>query len=413
MERIILRDVCDVIDGPHATPTKTELGPVYLGIDAITDDGRLNEAEFAHLSVEDYKKWTRRVTPMEGDIVFSYEATLGRYALIPKDFYGCLGRRLAVVRNRSDAINIRWLYYYFRSPEWTAFIERNTIKGSTVNRISVEDFPSYSIPFVEREQQDRIAGILGAIDKKISTNNTINDNLAQQLRLLYDYWFTQFDFPDENGKPYRSSGGQMVWNEQLKQAIPQHWHCAHLKDILQPAGEQISNTQSHKELYYTPIDIIPKHSITFAGGLSSEEANSSLQLYRKNDLLLGAMRVYFHRVCVAAQDGITRSTTMILSPVNDMDCLGYAYSVLNSDNTILYATRHSCGTQQPYINWNDALENYAFAMPDGKTLIDQYSQIVAPLIKEAQKRELENLELSKVRDLLLPMLMNGQATISD
>lgn len=110
--------------------------------------------------------------------MFSYEATLGRYALIPKDFYGCLGRRLAVIRNRSDAINTRWLYYYFRSPEWTAFIERNTIKGSTVNRISVEDFPSYSIPAVEREQQDRIVGILGAIDKKISANNTINDNLA-------------------------------------------------------------------------------------------------------------------------------------------------------------------------------------------------------------------------------------------
>ena len=178
MERIILRDVCDVIDGPHATPTKTESGPVYLGIDAITEDGRLNEAEFAHLSVEDYKKWTRRVTPKEGDIVFSYEATLGRYALIPKDFYGCLGRRLAVIRNRSAAINTMWLYYYFRSPEWTAFIGRNTIKGSTVNRISVEDFPSYSIPSVEREQQDRIAGILGAIDKKISTNNAINDNLA-------------------------------------------------------------------------------------------------------------------------------------------------------------------------------------------------------------------------------------------
>lgn len=205
----------------------------------------------------------------------------------------------------------------------------------------------------------------------------------------------------------------MVWNEQLKQSIPQQWHCAYLKDILQPTGEPISDKQSHKELYYTPIDIIPKRSITFAGGLSSEEANSSLQLYRKNDLLLGAMRVYFHRVCIAAQDGITRTTTMILSPVNDMDCLGYAYSVLNSDNTILYATRHSCGTQQPYINWSDALENYSFAMPDSKALIDQYSQIAAPLIREAQKRELENLELTKVRDWLLPMLMNGQTTISD
>ena len=241
----------------------------------------------------------------------------------------------------------------------------------------------------------------------------LNDNLAQQLRLLYDYWFTQFDFPDENGKPYRSSGGQMVWNEHLKHSIPPQWHCAYLKDILQPVGEPIDDAQSDKELYYTPIDIIPKRSISFAGGLSSEEANSSLQLYRKNNLLLGAMRVYFHRVCIAAQDGITRTTTMILSPINGMNCLGYAYSVLNNDNTILYATCHSSGTQQPYINWTDALENYAFAMPDSKELIDKYSQIAAPLIEEAQKREQENLELTMLRDWLLPMLMNGQATISD
>lgn len=231
MERIVLRDVCDIIDGPHATPTKTESGPVYLGIDAITEDGRLNEADFAHLSVEDYKKWTRRVTPTEGDIVFSYEATLGRYAVIPKGFYGCLGRRLAVIRNRSEAINTKWLYYYFRSPEWDAFIRRNTIKGSTVNRISVEDFPNYTIPAVKREQQDRIAGILGAIDKKISTNNAINDNLAQQLRLLYDYWFTQFDFPDESGNPYRSSGGQMVWNNGLKRKIPESWCVVPLGEV--------------------------------------------------------------------------------------------------------------------------------------------------------------------------------------
>ena len=101
------RDVCDIIDGPHATPTKTESGPVYLGIDAITEDGRLNEADFAHLSVEDYKKWTRRVTPTEGDIVFSYEATLGRYAVIPKGFMAVLvgGLLLSVTEAKQSILS--------------------------------------------------------------------------------------------------------------------------------------------------------------------------------------------------------------------------------------------------------------------------------------------------------------------
>ena len=184
MERIMLQEVCDIFDGPHATPTKTKTGPIYLGIDAITDDGRLDESEFSHLSISDYEKWTKRVTPVEGDIVFSYEATLGRYAIIPKGFYGCLGRRLAVIRNKSEKINTKWLYYYLRSPEWGAFIARNTIKGSTVNRISVEDFPKYTIPLVEREQQDQIAKILGMLDQKITTNAAVNDNLAHQSSMV-------------------------------------------------------------------------------------------------------------------------------------------------------------------------------------------------------------------------------------
>lgn len=177
-QRIALKDICKIYDGPHATPTKTIDGPIYLGIDAITEDGKLDSSQFAHLSEADYLKWTKRVTPQYGDIVFSYEATLGRYALIPEGFYGCLGRRLAVIRNTSLDIDTTWLYYYFRSPEWTNFIQSKIVKGSTVNRLSIEDFPSYTIPKVPIESQKRIARILSCIDKKIHDNDAVNDNLA-------------------------------------------------------------------------------------------------------------------------------------------------------------------------------------------------------------------------------------------
>lgn len=180
MKRISIKSVCEVYDGPHATPQKTNEGPIYLGIDAISDDCKLIPSAFAHLSEDDFVTWTKRVTPTAGDIVFSYEATLGRYAIIPEDFYGCLGRRLAIVRNKSNSINTEWLYYYFRSPEWAAFIKAHIIKGSTVNRISVEDFPTYTIPLIELEKQNKITSILSLIDRKIDTNKRINDN-------LYDY----------------------------------------------------------------------------------------------------------------------------------------------------------------------------------------------------------------------------------
>lgn len=184
MTRIAIKDICRVYDGPHATPKKTSEGPVYLGIDAITDDGKINPNEFAHLSEDDYKKWTKRVTPQFGDIVFSYEATLGRYALIPENFYGCLGRRLAVIRNISPDIDTTWLFYYFRSPEWSNFIQSKIIKGSTVNRISIEDFPSYTVPKVPITVQKQIVNVLSKIDKKIQLNDKVNDNLPLYSQMV-------------------------------------------------------------------------------------------------------------------------------------------------------------------------------------------------------------------------------------
>ena len=184
MKRVKIKDICEVYDGPHATPTKIETGPIYLGIDAITEDGILDPSQYAHLSEEDYVKWTKRVIPQENDIVFSYEATLGRYAMIPKNFYGCLGRRLAIVRIISNEINAKWLYYYFRSPEWTSFIRNHTVKGSTVDRISIEDFPEYTIPLISLKEQNKIVEVLDRIDRKIADNKKINDYLSYQSPMV-------------------------------------------------------------------------------------------------------------------------------------------------------------------------------------------------------------------------------------
>lgn len=177
MDTIRIGQAFDIFDGPHATPTKTKEGPAYLGIDAISSDGRILPSELAHLSEKDCVKWCRRVTPRFGDMVFSYEATLGRYALIPQNFRCCLGRRLALIRPKNDLVDIKWLYYYFFSKEWSAYIKNHTVVGSTVNRISVEDFPNFEIPLYPKGAQRRMVSFLEKIDLKISSNQLINDNL--------------------------------------------------------------------------------------------------------------------------------------------------------------------------------------------------------------------------------------------
>jgi len=259
--------------------------------------------------------------------------------------------------------------------------------------------------------QQNIAAVLSALDAKIDCNNRINAELEAMAKTLYDYWFVQFDFPDANGKPYKSSGGKMVYNAILKREVPARWHSIRLNELFKNRTDSISSSEVEGDSPYTPIDSLPMRKMSFGSALPSIEANTSLIKYKENDILIGAMRVYFHRVCIAPFDGITRTTTLVLRPKRP-DYLPYLYQVCNEDRTISTATRISTGTQQPYVNWEGALEDLAISYPDDDALIQKYSTMMASVIKEVVSRERENAELAKLRDWLLPMLMNGQVTVA-
>lgn len=415
MERIMLKDVCDVFDGPHATPQKTKTGPVYLGIDAITEDGRLDEAEFAHLSVSDYEKWTRRVTPAEGDIVFSYEATLGRYAIIPKGFYGCLGRRLAVIRNKSESINTKWLYYYFRSPEWQAFIARNIVKGSTVNRISVEDFPKYTIPSVERKQQDLIANLLGMLDEKIATNVAINDNLQQQIKLLYDYWFSQFDFPNAEGLPYKTSGGEMEYSDRLKRYIPIGWTVESVIDNsistpIKPGVEVFD-----QKTYLATADV---NGTTISSGsiidFENREGRANMQP-TVFSVWFAKMKNSIKHLYLNKQMQPIIDSTILSTGFCGLQCSeqSFEYMAAFIEHSYFESVKDvlAHGATQESVN-NDDLLGLVMVVPKNE-ILDLFHRRTAPMYAQISKNICENQQLTKLRDWLLPMLMNGQAIVGD
>ena len=148
--------VIGIYDGPHATPKETNEGPIFLGIQNVSSWGTLDFSEIRHISEQDYPKWTRRIVPQENDIVFSYEATLHRYALIPKNFYGCLGRRMALIRPNPDRVHPRFLHYYFLTPVWRAVVESNIISGATVDRIPLIRFPDFEVCLPKIIEQKRL-----------------------------------------------------------------------------------------------------------------------------------------------------------------------------------------------------------------------------------------------------------------
>lgn len=394
-KRIAIKDICKIYDGPHATPTKTQSGPIYLGIDAITNDGKLDASQFAHLSEEDYVKWTKRVVPQQGDIVFSYEATLGRYAIIPKGFYGCLGRRLAIIRNISQEIDNTWLYYYFRSAEWSNFIQSKIIKGSTVNRISIEDFPTYTIPYVPIDKQKKIVDVLSKIDKKIQINDEINNNLQAQIKSIYDFWFMQYDFPNENGQPYRASGGKMAWNDILKKHIPLDWSVEPIintTNIYQP--QTISNDLFNNEFEF---------DVYGGGGLIGRYNQFN---HPESEVIISCRGNCGNFYFTSPKSWIT-GNAMVVSPKNNRLSKYYIYNYLNRYGVKQYL---SGSVQKQLTRENLSLMN--IVVPP-KNILESFDVIVKPIFDKIISIRLEINNLNKLRNYLLPLLMNGQATISE
>ena len=275
--------------------------------------------------------------------------------------------------------------------------------------LSVKNLSEIEILMPPKKIQDNIARVILNIDHKIALNRAINQNLEAMAKQLYDYWFVQFDFPDEEGKPYKSSGGAMVWNEKLHREIPCNWDVVSLSEYLNVYSDKVSAINLDVNSKYAPIEVLPRRKMSFNECAPIENAVSGLCRFGKKHILLSNRRVYFHKVCIAAFDGVTRDTVIILSPVNKA-LLGYAYQIINDDVFIEYATRHSYGSEQPVLSWESA-KMFKTLKPSNQLDVI-YSNRICSIIDSVIRNELEIAELTKQRDELLPLLINGQVSVN-
>jgi len=169
-------------DGPHATPNPSDEGPVFLGIQNIREAGGLDLSSIRHVSEAEFPVWTRRVLPQAGDIVFSYEATLNRVALIPKGLQCCLGRRMALIRPKADYRN--FLYQQMLSDGWRRMISTKIINGATVDRIPLTTFPTFPIVLPDRKIVEQFSEEVDPQLKLITILTEQNSRLAQARDLL-------------------------------------------------------------------------------------------------------------------------------------------------------------------------------------------------------------------------------------
>jgi type I restriction enzyme S subunit len=151
---VSIADIAVVFDGPHATPKTVSEGPVFLGISAL-QNGSVNLQETRHVTPQDFERWTRRVAPKANDFVFSYETKLGEAALIPEGLTCCLGRRMGLARLDKARVDSRYFLYLYRSASFQDFLNTKTIRGATVDRISIKDFPTFpvSLPSLSKQKE--------------------------------------------------------------------------------------------------------------------------------------------------------------------------------------------------------------------------------------------------------------------
>ncbi|MGX7075161.1 restriction endonuclease subunit S [Globicatella sanguinis] len=284
---------------------------------------------------------------------------------------------------------------------------KNFNRGTSQPSIKKTDLFNLAIQIPPLQEQKAIAHILSTLDDKIGVNNQINKTLENMAQAIFKQWFVDFEFPNENGEPYKSSGGEMVESE--LGMIPKGWEVKELGEIIDIIKQGTKPGEHLKDRKYNPIDTLPMKSIAINDFKPYEEAKSSLILFEKYDILIGAMRVYFHRVNLAPYKGITRTTTFVLRSKRIQD-VPYNLFLLNMDETIDYAERTSKGSTMPYAVWDNGLSNMLTAYSN-KELRNNFFEIIQPMLETIMKRSAENEVLIKLRDSILPKLMFGKIRV--
>ena len=402
--KVTLREVVTILgDGLHGTPKFSDDGDYYF----INGNNLINgkivvKSDTKRTTEEEYKKYKKHLN--DRTILVSINGTLGNVALYNNE--KCILGKSACYFNVKEEYAKMYIRYTLSDKKFQQHIF-NYADGTTIKNVSLKTMREYSFMIPENiDEQKRIADVLSALDDKIEINNKINENLEAQAQAIFKQWFVDFEFPDKEGKPYKTNGGKFIDSELGE--IPVGWKVGTLGDVL----FNIKNTIKKEEvnnLPYLPIDIIPMNKLSLIDFKSSEEAQSSLITFGQNDILIGAMRVYFHRVSISPFNGVTRSTCFVLRPKKE-ELLEYLLLLCNQNETIDYAQNTSKGTTMPYAVWDNGLSKMKIIIPS-EEILHKFSKTTKPIITYLRDSLFENKNLSEIRDSLLPKLMSGEVRV--
>lgn len=340
---------------------------------------------------------------------------LGSCARVPESGIYLHNQRLGRITTDSERILRDYVYHLFKTKTVREQI-RLTSSGSKVKHTSPERIYEVKVPLPTVSEQQKIVDLLDAIEAKIEVNNRINAELETMAKTLYDYWFVQFDFPDANGKPYKTSGGKVVYNPTLKREIPEGWCDGTLEDIGQIVGGSTPSTQNPENFisngtpWITPYDLSHNQGNKFisrgAQDVSAEGIrDASLRKYPEGTVLLSS-RAPIGYMAIARNEVTTNQGFKSFIPNQGYSAEFVYYTVNGSLKAI---TQYASGSTFKEIS-GATLKTVKVVLPKVK-ISEAFTNRVEPIFYRQDLIEKENEQLTQLRDWLLPMLMNGQVTV--
>ena len=370
---------------------KGELQPYLANIDVRWGEFDLEQLGEMKFELHEQERYGLRY----GDLVICEGGEPGRCA-IWKDQIPNMKIQKALHRVRADlnVLDNRFLFYWFLLAGKTGELEQY-FTGATIKHMPGQKLKEVKIPLPPLEIQRKIADVLSAYDDLIENNRKQIKLLEEAAQRLYKEWFIDLRFPGHE-------------DTKIIDGIPEGWEKKKLGDIAYESGKSVKKEDRDNYECYLPIDCLPSKSLVYTMCNDVSLAESSLSSFDHGDIIFGSMRPYFHKVVIAYNKGLTRSTCFVINSFEN-SFWSFLVMTLFSTGTIEYATQISVGTTMPYVRWKD-FQQMPLLIPT-KSIAEKFNIEFMPISKKLIFLSKQINALQIARDRLLPKLISGELEV--
>lgn len=408
-----------VFDGTHDSPKPADKGHLLITSKNIMR-GYIDFSDSYPISDTDYETIQKRSQVKKWDILFSMIGTVGNVCLVQDDNVDYAIKNMGVF-SVGDEYKAKWLYFYLQSP-YIKKINGNYLNGAIQKFLPLGYLRNIEIPEFDNKKK-KIVDFMWNLENTIISNDKVNSELESLAKTIYDYWFLQFEFPNEEGKPYKSSGGKMVWNNELKREIPEGWEVKKVKDCinhintgLNPRDNFVLNDGGNIK-YITVKNLTADGTLDFSGcDTITREVKAVINkrsMITKGDILFASIAPLGRCFLMyeTPEDWEINESVFSIRPNTNILNSEYLYMFFMSDWFIKKSEHASTGSIFNGIRIS-VLEDTFIVVPP-KNVLDEFKTKVEPLYKLKFNNGKQNQELASLRDFLLPMLMNGQVRFKE